>query len=175
VKKILALVLILSALAGCVGTSQAPPELEEEPKTEELIRASLCPTSAWSGTCYFVLSDDGMLTVEIGTRVGDDMTQSPFIMADNVYSYEAETKQLSSSEVDAIFALANKVYEGDFGTSAYYGVVDDGWDVQMLYKDQVIQQDSWYGFPPEVQALVDELMRISPMEIVWGWGTFRSS
>jgi|GEM_PF-3214564 len=125
------------------------------------IEVALYPTSAFSGTCYFVLNADGELTVEKGTRVGNDITQSPFIIKDDVFAYRNGKKQLSSSEISTIIDLANKVYDNEFGISDMS--IRDGWEAQILYKDKVVKQD--YQDYTQIKELVDEFINASPIEI----------
>ena len=110
----------------------------------EQSRLALYPSSGGlSETYYFVLNTDGKLTAEEGTRVGDDMTQSPFIIKDGIYDYKSAEKQLSSSEINVIIDLVNKTYESDFEESDV--IVMDSWDVQILYKGKIIQQNYYLG------------------------------
>ncbi len=129
----------------------------------EQIRIAIYPSGGLSETYYFVLNTDGELIVEEGTRVGDDLTQNPFITKDGIYDYKSAEKQLSSSEINAIIDLANKAYESDFDESDV--IVMDSWDVQILYKGKVIKQNYYYGISPQIKALVDEFIKISPIEV----------
>ena len=130
----------------------------------EQIRLALYPSSGGlSETYYFVLNTDGKLTAEEGTRVGDDMTQSPFIIKDGIYDYKSAEKQLSSSEINVIIDLVNKTYESDFDESDV--IVMDSWDVQILYKGKIIKQNYYLGNSPQVKELVDEFIKMSPIEV----------
>ena len=130
----------------------------------EQIRLALYPSSGGlSETYYFVLNTDGKLTAEEGTRVGDDMTQSPFIIKDGIYDYKSAEKQLSSSEINVIIDLVNKTYESDFDESDV--IVMDSWDVQILYKGKIIKQNYYLGNSPQVKELVDEFIKMSPIEL----------
>ena len=130
----------------------------------EQIRLALYPSSGGlSETYYFVLNTDGKLTAEEGTRVGDDMTQSPFIIKDGIYDYKSAEKQLSSSEINVIIDLVNKAYESDFDESDV--IVMDSWDVQILYKGKIIKQNYYLGNSPQVKELVDEFIKMSPIEV----------
>ena len=129
----------------------------------EQIRIAIYPSGGLSETYYFVLNTDGELIVEEGTRVGDDLTKNPFIIKDGIYDYKSTEKQLSSSEINAIIDLANKAYESDFDESDV--IVMDSWDVQILYKGKVIKQNYYYGISPQIKALVDEFIKISPIEV----------
>lgn len=153
------LTLILSLFVGCSGGVS-----NMELKDNEQIKIAIYPSSGGlSETYYFVLNADGELTVEEGTRVGDDMTQSPFIIKDRFYAYKSEKKQLSSSEIGVIADLANKVYECGFGISDE--LIHDSWDVQILYKGKVIKQNYWHEISPQVKELVDEFIKISPIKV----------
>lgn len=130
----------------------------------EQIRLALYPSSGGlSETYYFVLNTDGKLTAEEGTRVGDDMTQSPFIIKDGIYDYKSAEKQLSSSEINVIIDLVDKAYESDFDESDV--IVMDSWDVQILYKGKIIKQNYYLGNSPQVKELVDEFIKMSPIEV----------
>ena len=129
----------------------------------EQIRIALYPSGGLSETYYFVLNTDGKLTAEEGTRVGDDMTQSPFIIKDGIYDYKSAKKQLSSSEINVIIDLVNKAYESDFEESDV--IVMDSWDVQILYKGKIIKQNYYLGNSPQVKELVDEFIKMSPIEV----------
>ena len=134
-----------------------------ELNANEQIKIAIYPTGMRSETYYFVLNADGGLIVEKGTRVADDITQSPFIIKDSVYDYGTEQKQLSFSEISVIIDLASKVYEGDFNTEDR--IIRDSWEVQILYKNKVIKQNYWVDIAPEVKELVDEFINVSPIEV----------
>ena len=86
-------------------------------KAHEQIQVAIYQTGMFSETYYFVLDADGGLTIEKGTRVGDDITQNPFIIKDSSYDYKTERKQLSGLEISTMIDLANKVYDGGFEIS----------------------------------------------------------
>ena len=152
------LALILSLFTGCSGGTSSMESL-----INEQIKVAIYPTGGLSETYYFVLNAGGELTVEEGTRVGDDMTQGPFIIKDGIYDYRSEKKQLLPSEISEIIDLASRAYESDSGVSDV--VVDDSWDVQILYEGKIIKQNYWHDISPQVKELVDEFIKISPIEV----------
>ena len=130
-------------------------------KIDEQIKIAIYPTGMRSETYYFVLNVDGELSVEEGTRVGDDITQNPFIIKDS--GYKSEKKQLTTSENDVIIDLVSKVYEGGFGISDIE--IEDSWDIQILYKGKVVKQNYWHNVSPEVKEVVDKFINISPIKV----------
>ncbi len=160
-------VLIIVILAILIGYSVSISNKKATP--DEQIKIAIYPSSGGlSETYYFALTTDGQMLVKKGTRAGDDITKTSFIIENGVYDYKYEKKQIASSKVSKIMGLINKVYEGSYDTSAEE--ILDSWCVQILYKEKIIKQDYWQNISPQVKTLIDEFIKMSPIEVdLHGW------
>jgi len=128
-----------------------------------------------------VLKNDGELLVKLETRIGDDISKNDFINKNGKYDYISETVSLSSEEIDEIFKLANKAFENYIDENAIIeGILNDSWDVQILYDGKIIKQHyKQFEFPgmlikddyiPLAKDLVDQFIFLSPIEVnLHGW------
>lgn len=150
------LVLMLFILTGCSEGNYN----NMLSNNSEQIKVAIYPTGTLSESYYFVMNIDGELIVEKGTRTGNDIIQNSFIKNRE----ELEKKNLSSSEVSKILNLANGISETDFNVANE--IVYDCWEIQIVYQEKVIKQNYWSDTSPEVKNLVDEFIKISPIEVI---------
>jgi len=156
--KNIVLIIILGLIAGCSGGSYI------ESKDNKEIIIAIYPTGTTSETYYFSLNANSEFIAEKGTRVENDITHIPFFK----YIDKSEKIFLSSSEFSNIIDLVNKAYECDLGINE--SIVDDSWDVQILYKNKIIKQNYWFDIPPQIKDLVDTFINVSPIEVdLHGW------
>ena len=154
------LLFILCILTGCSGGGSNNISMS----SNEQIKVAIYPTGTLSESYCFVLNTDGELIVEKGTRQGDDITQNPFIKD----SKETKKKKLSSSEISEIVDIANEIYKTNY--RGINEMIDDSWEIQILYQKKVVRQDYWHNISPEVKEFIDEFIKISPIVVdLHGW------
>ena len=158
------LTLLVSILMGC-----SLGGMDVKTNNIEQIRIAIYPSSGGlSDTYYFVINSQNELLVEAGTRTGDDLSKTPFINNNGTYGFKSDSKQLTSAEVNNIFDLANKIFECDFTTDNE--MVEDSWYIQILYKGNVVKQNYWGEISSETKELIDEFIKLSPIEVdLHGW------
>jgi len=156
------MLIILVQLTGCFGGSLM------ETKGEEQIKIAIHPTSGYSDVFYFVLSPCGELTVQLGTAFYDEELGAIVSIDENPFLRVSERRgvtQLSLSELEMIYGLADSIYEGDYGVSDFFRSVDGGWYVQMQYKGKITTQELFYEISPDVKAIVDVFVELSPIDV----------
>jgi len=123
-------------------------------------------------TIFFVINNDGELSVQWGTSYGTNLRRTPFIAGPPyVRSAAIHTTQLSNYEVEQIVYLAEKILESGFRIS--YEIADEesftwgNYVVHMLYRNQDFKQYYWNEFDdhsPYLNDLVDMILELSPID-----------
>lgn len=145
-----------------------------------MIKIAIYPSSMYpssegmSQTYYMEISQVGNLIVEYGHSMSDNLFHKPFIQKkiyDNnkniLIEYEREERKLPSNLTNKIYNIVNTIYDED---TYILPEVADSWDIQILYKGEVVMQDCFVNTQPSVKELLDILISISPIEIdLHGW------
>lgn len=161
------LTILISMLVGCSGEG-----VNVKTNNTERIRIAIYPSSGGlSDTYYFVINSQNELLTETGTRICDDLSSNPFINKDGIYSFQSESKQLTTEEANYIIDLAARVFEDDEdNVDKKDDVVLDGWNVSVLYCGKSIVHDYDDIDCPHIMDLVDECIELSPIEVdLHGW------
>lgn len=117
------------------------------------------------GTYYFTVNDkEKTLTITEGSRKNEDLRSQPYITKiTNEYSII-----LTEEEWETIQNLADIVYfevnEPD------NTIITDSWDVAIFYRERIFRNHYFYGMPPAIKALTDEIITILDIELnLHGW------
>ena len=154
---LIAILLVFSAwcICGCM----------ENPKTttlndDAITRIAIFPSSGGrTETYFFEFDSSGKLLIEKGMRHSDDITQIPYMKKVD----EHTVTELSTTELNEIISLIKEIC--DKSNANDYRKVYDCWDIQILYKGKVVQQNRSFSELSEISDLINKLSEISPIEI----------
>jgi len=136
-----------------------------ETETDDVLRAAVFPTGTYEESYYFVLNEEGILFCAMGAREGDDIAVPNFLTRTD---HSAETA-LDASDLWLLLTLAD-----EFETSGYHSqkqIVDDGWDVALLYNGKAYEMSYWDNDDSgEFRDLIDRIIELSPIPVdLHGW------
>jgi len=131
---------------------------------DTITRIVIFPSSGgFSETYFFEFDSSGKLLIEKGTRRGDDITQVSYMRKGNKYECENAVIDLSTSELKEMTSLIKGIC--DKSNANNYEKAYDSWDIQILYKGKIVQQNCFYSDFPEITDLLNKLSKISPIKI----------
>ena len=133
--------------------------------SDTITRIVIYPSSGGGSETYlFEFESSGKVLIEKGTRSGVDITQESYMIKDDKYEFESEAIDLSVSEREEITSLIKEIC--DKSNANNYEQVYDSWDILILYKGRIVQQNCFHSGLPEITDLLNKLSKISPIKII---------
>lgn len=123
-------------------------------------RIAVLITAGYDETYYFSLEDDNILKVRFGHRKGDDALSEDFAVAATPQNVRERT--LRKEEMQELKKLAKAICENCVSST---DVVKDVWEIRVFCNDKFVRQWIYKDTDSEVHDLIDELKRLSPIEI----------
>ncbi len=123
-------------------------------------RIAVLITVGYDETYYFSLEDDNILKVRFGHRNGDDALSEDFAVAATPQNVRERT--LRKEEMQELKKLAKAICENCVSST---DVVKDVWEIRVFCNDKFVRQWIYKDTDSEVHDLIDELKRLSPIEI----------
>lgn len=148
VRKIIIIALIISSVLGLYWI------LSE--KKNMSIKIAIYPSGSDEEAYYFEINDN-KLYCALGTRFGNDMQIEPFLEKVD----EEQEKNLRAEEIQRVIGIANELGGDDLRNPDI--VRTDSWEVMVYFENRVYR--NYYGSSKHLDELVNEMMRISPIEL----------
>lgn len=152
--------ILLSVVMNNVGISQG---LQLDSNAH--LKMAIYPSGTYQETYYFEIDDIGMMTVEKGTRISDDLSAEQYLKS---IKYFGEN-ELTTKDILEISKLTDLIAENNLNDDY---MIKDGWMIQIYFKDETIEETykSQVYASEDIRNSIYNFMEISPIDInLHGW------